>query len=120
MRLFLNILWLIFGGLVAAIAWFILGVLAIITIIGIPLGLRLFKFARLMLSPFGKEVQTNFEKHPILNVIWLIFFGWELALSYLSIGLVLMITIIGIPFGLQWFKFTKLALLPVGAKIVTI
>ncbi len=117
MRLLGNIIWFIFGGLIAALLWFILGILLSMTIIGIPLGQQCFKFAGLVLFPFGKEVDINFDKHPIANILWLVFVGWEMALGYLGIGLFFMITIIGIPFGIQWLKLTKLALLPFGAKI---
>ncbi len=117
MRLLGNIIWFVFGGLIAALLWVILGILLSITIIGIPLGLQCFKFASLVLFPFGREVTINFEKHPIANILWVIFFGWEMALSYVAIGAIFCITIIGIPFGLQWFKLTTLALFPFGAKI---
>ncbi len=117
MKILGNIIWLIFGGLFAAIGWFILGVLFSITIIGIPLGKQFFKFAGFMLTPFGDDVVLDFSAHPILNILWLIFFGWEMALGYISFGVILCITIIGIPFGLQWFKFAGLALMPFGAKI---
>ncbi|MDI6453516.1 YccF domain-containing protein [Peloplasma aerotolerans] len=117
MSLLGNIIWFIFGGWLAALLWLIAGILLSITIIGLPLGLQCFKFARLVVFPFGKEVETNFEKHPIINIIWAIFFGWEMALSYIVIGIIFCITIIGIPFGLQWFKLTMLALFPFGARI---
>ena len=117
MKILLNIIWLIFGGFFAAVLWFIFGLITMITIIGIPIGLQLFKFSKLMLWPFGKEVITNFDKHAILNILWLIFVGWETALSYLIIGALFCVTIICIPFGLQWFKLTKLALLPFGAEV---
>jgi len=117
MRLLGNIIWFVFGGLIAAILWALLGVLLCVTIIGIPLGLQCFKFANLVLFPFGREVKINFDKHPIANILWAVFFGWEIALGYIGIGIFFCITIIGIPFGLQWFKLTTLALLPFGAKI---
>jgi uncharacterized membrane protein YccF (DUF307 family) len=112
-----NIIWFIFGGLLAAFIWFILGVLVSITIIGIPLGKQFFKFSRLFLFPFGKDVRTQFEKHPIANIIWLILFGWEMALGYLVFAAILAITIIGIPFAIQWIKLVQLALFPFGARI---
>lgn len=117
MRLLGNLIWFVFGGLIAALLWFIFGILLTVTILGIPLGKQCFKFAGLVLFPFGKEVDLNFEKHPIANLIWVIVLGWEMALGYLGIALFFMITIIGIPFGIQWFKLTKLALFPFGAKI---
>lgn len=112
-----NIIWLIFGGLVTAFIWLLLGILLCITIIGIPFGKQCFKFATLTLAPFGREANIDFGKHPIMNVIWLILFGWELFIGYICSGLLLCITIIGIPFGVQIFKFSILALFPFGAKI---
>ena len=112
-----NIIWLIFGGLFSAIGWFFVGVLFCITIIGIPIGKQMFKFAKLMLMPFGKEAIVDFNKHPIANVIWLIISGLSMAVSYFFIGVLFCITIIGIPFGKQWFKLAKLALFPFGAVI---
>lgn len=117
MKIIGNILWLIFGGLFMSLGYFLVGIFLCITIIGIPFGLQLFKMAKLVLLPFGSDVDTNFDKHPIANIIWLIFFGWEAAVSHLIMGLVLCITIVGIPFGLQWFKLAKLALIPFGADI---
>ncbi|MBE0701032.1 MAG: YccF domain-containing protein [Acholeplasmataceae bacterium] len=117
MKLLGNIVWLVFGGLIAALIWFVLGVLLSITIIGLPIGMQFFKFSKLMLMPFGKEVKTEFDKHPIANILWLIFFGWETALGYVAFAILSAITIIGIPFTFQWLKLTQLALFPFGAKI---
>lgn len=117
MKLLGNIIWFIFGGFLSAIGYAIAGLLFCATIVGIPLGLQLFKYARLMLSPFGHEVKINFNAHPIANIIWIIFCGWEMCLFNIFVGVIFCITIIGIPFGLQWFKFGKLALAPFGAKI---
>ncbi|ABX80707.1 YccF domain-containing protein [Acholeplasma laidlawii] len=117
MKILGNIIWFIFGGLFAGLAWFILGILLCITIIGIPIGLQFFKFAQLVIWPFGNDVNIDFNKHPILNILWIIFLGWETALGYIFIGAIFCMTIIGIPFGLQWFKLSKLALIPFGATI---
>src|SRR5690554_7617986 len=73
MSLIGNIIWFIFGGLIAAVVWFFVGILFCLTIIGIPIGMQLFKFAKLVLWPFGNEVIINFDRHPILNILWLIF-----------------------------------------------
>ena len=111
-----NVLWIIFGGLFASIVAFISGILACITIIGIPVGLQMFKFAKFVLLPFGKEVRevnvTGFKT--VVNIIWAIFVGWEYALAYLLIGVLFCITIIGIPFGKQYFKMVSFVLLPLG------
>ena len=117
MKLLGNIIWIIFGGLFTALAWLIVGLLLCITIIGIPLGKQCFKFAKLSLAPFGKKVKLNFGKHPIANLLWLIIFGWGMFLGYLVSGIACCITLIGIPAGLQAFKFSILALAPFGAKV---
>ncbi len=112
-----NILWLLFTGLVSAIGYFFLGVFWCITIVGIPFGLQAFKFAKLALWPFGTKVNANFGKHPIMNILWFIFGGFGLAISFFFMGIFWCITIIGIPFGRQAFKFAKLAIMPFGASI---
>ena len=119
MRLLGNILWFILGGFVMAVSWFATGILWCLTIIGIPVRIQCFKFAALSLWPFGKEIMY----HPstssfLLNVIWLVFSGWILALEHFVGGILLAITIIGIPFAKQSFKLARLALMPFGAEIV--
>lgn len=111
-----NVLWFILIGLWSCILWALAGILWCITIIGIPFGKQCFKIAKFVTFPFGKTIKTNFDQHPIANIIWLIFFGWENALGYAIAGIFFFITIIGIPFGKQCFKLASLALLPFGAK----
>ena len=115
-----NLLWIIFGGLIAALEWLISGVICCLTFVGIPFGLQCFKTAGLVLAPFGKEVSIgDFGAGGLLgNILWLIFLGWELAISHLIFGVLLCMTIIGIPFGKQHFKLAKLALMPFGARVV--
>jgi uncharacterized membrane protein YccF (DUF307 family) len=115
-----NLIWLIFGGIIGAILWFVAGLVLCVTIVGIPFGLQCFKISLLVLWPFGKEVILGGfgVGGLLLNILWLIFLGWELAVHHLIIGLIFCITIVGIPFGLQHFKFAQLALIPFGAKIV--
>lgn len=117
MRLIGNIIWFIFGGLVTGLILLLAGVILHITIIGIPFGRQCFKLAKLAFAPFGKVVHTNFGRHPIANVLWLIFFGWELLLYYVVLGIVCCITIIGIPIGLQLFKLGVLLFIPFGADV---
>ena len=117
MKLIGNILWFVLTGLVSAFAWLLCGAIWCITIIGIPFGLQCFKMAKLYLFPFGKEVQTNFGKHPIANILWIIFGGFALAIGLIFSGLLWCVTIIGIPFGLQCFKLAKLAFIPFGANV---
>lgn len=120
MRILGNILWFVFGGFLNGLAWIISGLIWCITIIGIPYGRQCFKFASMSFFPFGKEVIYGGGAISLIaNIIWLIFFGIWMAISNLIAGLVCCITIIGIPFGLQFFKLAKLSLTPFGAKIVS-
>lgn len=115
-----NLLWFIFCGFWQGISWVLAGVLWCITVIGIPIGLQCFKLATLTFFPFGKEVKYGGGALSfIANIFWVIISGIPLALAALFNGLALCCTIIGIPFGLQCFKFVKLALLPFGATVTT-
>lgn len=117
MRTLANIIWFIFGGLVTALGWAVLGVLLCITIIGIPLGNQCFKCATLTIAPFGKDVNLDFDSHPIGNTLWAIFVGWEFFCMYIGLGIVCMLSIICIPIALQIFKLAKLSFIPFGSKI---
>lgn len=113
-----NLLWFIFGGFISGISWCLAGVLWCITIVGIPVGTQCFKFAGLSFFPFGKEVTYGGGAGSlILNIIWLVVSGLPLAIEHLTIGIVLCITLIGIPFGRQQFKLAKLALMPFGTTV---
>lgn len=119
MSLLGNILWFLFGGLLSALAWVLAGCIWCITIVGIPVGLQCFKFASLALWPFGKEIRFgNGTVSFLINLIWILLFGWEMALGHLVVGLLWCVTIVGIPFGLQFFKLAKLSLMPFGAEVV--
>jgi uncharacterized membrane protein YccF (DUF307 family) len=121
MRLLGNIVWLVFGGLIAGLAYIVSGFLLCLTIIGIPFGLQTMKLGVATLLPFGKEIQTSPDADSplriVLNVIWLILFGWEIALNHAFWALVLAITVIGIPFALQHVKLIPLSLLPFGRTL---
>ena len=118
MRMFGNVLWIIFGGFLSALAWILAGCVWCITIIGIPVGLQCFKLASISLNPFGKEIRYEGESVSfLLNVAWFLISGWVLALSNFLLGLLLCVTIIGIPFGKQYFKIARLALRPFGAVV---
>ncbi len=118
MRIILNILWIVFGGLISALGWLLTGCLWCITVVGIPVGVQCFKLSSISLNPFGKEVVYEGGAGSfLLNILWLIFSGWELALTNFLLGCVLCITIIGIPWGKQYFKIAKVALAPFGARI---
>lgn len=110
-----NILWFLITGLVAGLSYAFLGIIWCITIIGIPFGKQCFKISRLIFWPFGTKVNKNFGKHPIANIIWILFGGLELAIGFCFVGLLWCITIIGIPFGKQCFKLAGLSFTPFGA-----
>jgi len=121
MSLLGNIIWLIFGGLIAGVGYIIGGLVFCLTIIGIPFGIQTMKIGVATLTPFGKEIveleDANSVTRLVLNVIWLVFFGWEIALAHAGSALVLAISIIGIPFALQHLKLIPLALLPFGRDL---
>ena len=118
MRIIANFLWIICGGLISAVGWILAGCIWCITIVGIPIGLQCFKLSSISLNPFGKEVRYEGGAVSFLvNVIWMIVSGWELALANFILGCILCITIIGIPWGKQFFKIAKLALAPFGAVV---
>lgn len=119
MSLFGNLIWIIFGGLIGAVAWMIAGILCCITIVGIPFGIQCFKIGGLVLAPFGREIDLGRFgfSGAIGNVLWIALLGWELCLGHLVSGVLFYITIIGIPFGHQHFKLAGLALLPFGARV---
>ena len=113
-----NLIWFVFGGIISGLCWYIVGLLWCISIVGIPVGLQCFKMGSLSFFPFGKDIELSSKTSSILlNILWLIFGGVELALTHVTFGLILCVTIIGIPFGMQHFKLAKLSLLPFGAEI---
>ena len=117
-----NLIWLIFGGLFAAIGYVIGGFILCVTIIGLPWGLQCFKLAGLVLWPFGKRVISDTQNlgclNTLCNIIWIIFGGWYTALIHIVFGILLCITIIGIPWGKQHFKLFEISLMPFGKRIV--
>lgn len=121
MRLIGNILWLVFGGLEAAVGYFSASLALCCTIIGIPVALQTFKIGLLCLWPFGAKIKDT--KSPAgciripLNILWLIFGGLWAWLMHLFFGLLLCVTIIGIPFGKQHFKMAGLSLAPFGKEV---
>lgn len=113
-----NIIWFVLGGFLLGLFWLMFGVLWCLTIVGIPVGMQCFKFAALSFSPFGKEIElSNSPVSLLLNILWLVFGGFEIAVTAAVLGLLFCITVAGIPFGLQYFKIAKLALFPFGATI---
>jgi uncharacterized membrane protein YccF (DUF307 family) len=127
--LLLNLLWLIFGGLAMALGWGIAGIVMAITIIGIPWARACIGIAEYALLPFGSKAVSRADYTGredvgtgplgvIGNIVWLVLAGWWLALGHLLLGLILFVTVIGIPFGWAHFKLATLALWPIGRMIV--
>jgi uncharacterized membrane protein YccF (DUF307 family) len=121
MSLLGNILWLIFGGLLAGLGYILGGLLMCLTIVGIPFGIQSMKLGAATFAPFGKRIveapDANGPLEIVLNVLWLIFFGWEIAVAHLVSAGILAITIIGIPFALQHVKLIPIALMPLGRSL---
>jgi uncharacterized membrane protein YccF (DUF307 family) len=122
MRTIGNILWLFLVGWHTAVAWFVLGVLLCIPIVTIPFAVQCFKFAGFSLWPFGRVAvrDPGVQAGSVIgNILWFLP-GLVLAIAYAIGGVLLCITIIGIPFGIQAFKFAGLALMPFGRRIVPV
>ena len=104
-----------------SLGYLLLGVLYCCTIVGIPVGLQLFKMASLSFLPFGHDVVDRNGQMGcwslFLNILWIVFGGIEMALAHAMLGLLFCITVVGIPFGLQHFKLAVLAMLPFGKEI---
>lgn len=121
MNLLLNILWIILGGLLVCLEYIVGSVLLMITIIGIPFGLQSLKLALLALCPFGQRVASTPSDggclSVLMNILWIFCGGIWIALTHLAFGVLLCITVIGIPFGMQHFKLAGLALTPFGKTV---
>ncbi len=114
-----NVIWFLCGGMLSGLSWCLAGCLWCVTIVGIPIGVQCFKFASLAFCPFGKEVlYGGGVGSMLLNILWLIVSGIPLALESALCGLLLCVTIVGIPFGRQHFKIARLALMPFGSSVV--
>jgi uncharacterized membrane protein YccF (DUF307 family) len=117
-----NLIWLIFGGLAAALGYIVGGFILCLTIIGIPFGLQCFKIAGLVLWPFGRQVVPTGNGMGclsiIFNIIWLLCGGLYTALVHLLFSFLLAITIIGIPFARQHLKLMELSLMPFGKQVI--
>jgi uncharacterized membrane protein YccF (DUF307 family) len=121
-RVVLNIIWLVLAGVWLAIGYLFAALLLAITIIGIPFAVQSIKLAGYALWPFGRTLVPSAGRHKglsaVANVLWLILAGWWLALAHLFAGILLCITIIGIPLGVASFKMAGAALVPFGKEIV--
>jgi len=122
MSILLNVLWFILGGFLVSLLYILGGILLCLTVIGIPFGIQCFKLSILGMAPFGQEIR---ETEPpggaiavIMNVIWILLPGLELALIHLVLAALFAITIIGLPFAAQHLKMTRLAILPFGFRVV--
>jgi len=130
MRAIGNLLWFILGGVWMGLAWWIAGLLAYVSVVGIPWGKACFVIGRFTFFPFGKEAISRKELKQkddigtgalgtVGNVIWFVFAGIWLALGHVSSALLNFITIIGIPFGIQHLKLAGIALAPIGKTVVS-
>ncbi|MFD2078021.1 Uncharacterized membrane protein YccF, DUF307 family [Actinopolymorpha cephalotaxi] len=123
MRLILNVIWLIFGGLWLALGYAVAGVVLCVLIITIPFGVAAFRMANYTLWPFGRTLADKPDAGAgslIGNVLWLILAGWWLALAHIVTGVTQCLTIIGIPLGLANFKLVPISLFPMGKEIVDV
>jgi uncharacterized membrane protein YccF (DUF307 family) len=124
MRFILNVIWLVLCGIWMSIAYAVAGLICFLLfflVITIPFGIASFRIANYVLWPFGRTINRHERAgigSLIGNIIWIILFGWELALGHLITGILLCLTIIGIPLGLANFKIIPISLLPLGVEIV--
>ena len=121
MRFIGNLLWLLLGGILVAIIYYLVGLLMCITIIGIPFGVQLFKLGTYALWPFGHEL-VNGPTQPgclsiVMNLVWILLGWWEIAVIHLVCGLLFCITIVGIPFGVKHFSLALSSIFPFGKEI---
>ena len=119
----LNVIWLVLEGLWMAIAYVIVGIVCFVLIITIPFGIASWRIAGYVLWPFGRTIERRAGAglaSVIGNVVWLILFGWWLALGHLIAGVALCLTIIGIPLGIASFKIIPVTLVPLGTRIVPV
>jgi uncharacterized membrane protein YccF (DUF307 family) len=116
-----NIIWLIFGGFIAGIIYILGGMVLCITIIGIPFGMQAIKIGIAIFAPFGLEIRNTEDAgtmtSTILNIIWTILFGWEIAIAHLIAAIILAVTIIGLPFAKQHIKLISLSIAPFGKTL---
>ncbi|HEX5621488.1 MAG TPA: YccF domain-containing protein [Solirubrobacteraceae bacterium] len=123
MRLLLNLIWLIFGGLLLALGYAIAALVMLILIVTIPFGIAAGRMALFCVWPFGRTLVRRRDAgvaSTIGNIIWFVLAGWWLALGHLITGVLMCVTIIGIPLGLANFKLIPVSLTPLGREIVDI
>lgn len=116
-----NVLWLVLAGWWLALGYVLAGLVAFVLIVTIPFGIASFRLAGFVLWPFGRTVVWRRDAGVLSfvgNVVWLIVLGWELAVAHLVAGLLLCVTVVGIPFGIACWKMIPLALVPLGRQVV--
>ena len=129
LRLIFNLLWFVMGGFVMGLAWWLVGLLCVISIVFIPFGRACFVIGEMAFWPFGNEHVNRERLNRVAdigtgplgvlgNVIWLVFAGFWLALGHLFHAIACIVTIIGIPFGLAHLKLATLTLMPIGRTVV--
>ena len=130
MRTIGNIFWFIFGGFLMGLGWWLAGLVAAITIVGLPWAKACFVIGQFAFLPFGKEAVNRKDLTQqddigtgtlglVGNVVWFVLAGWWLAIGHLGSALACFVTIIGIPFGIQHIKLALIALAPIGKTIVS-
>jgi len=122
MRFLLNVIWLVFGGLLLALGYALISLVMFLLIVTIPFGLASLRIAGFCLWPFGRTIvqkPTAGAASAIGNVLWIVLAGWWLALGHLITGIVQCVTIIGIPLGLANFKLIPISLTPLGRDVVS-
>ena len=131
MTLILNLLWFVFGGFFAGLAWMFGGCLLAVTIVGLPWAGAAFRIGLFSFAPFGRQVVYRPDvtgrgdlgtglTGTILNIVWILVAGWYIALSHVLIGVAQCVTLIGIPFGIQHFKLALIALAPIGRTVIRV
>jgi uncharacterized membrane protein YccF (DUF307 family) len=121
-RTLLNVIWLVFSGIWLALGYAVVGVVLCVLIITIPFGIASFRLSAFVLWPFGRAVVPKLgagAASTVGNIIWFVLAGLWMALAHLILGLVLCLTIIGIPLGLGNFKLAAVAIAPLGKDIVS-
>ena len=125
MTLLLNVLWFVFGGWVSGLLWLLTAVVLAVTIVGLPWAAAAWRLGLFAFAPFGRRAIPRTGLYVgrggldvVLNIVWVVFAGWWLALHHLVIGVLQAVARIGIPFALQHFKLAALSLAPVGVEIV--
>ena len=130
MTLLLNILWFVFGGFITGFLWLVGGFFLALTVVGLPWTLAAWRIAGFAFAPFGRRVEDRRivtgrddlgtgALGLILNIVWIVFGGWHIALAHILLGVAQMLTLIGIPFAIQNFKLALIALAPMGKTVVS-